>query len=198
MMTVLVPPAARRLSTIPRVRVALDAPASVSDEELGFLLDRASAAIESYCGRTFGEHTIREDFPAAGIGGLVLSAIPVLEVLELFDWGEALASAAFDLEPATGIIRRADGRAWGAVSITYRAGYSLPGSSAPTLPADVEAACLLEISASYHARGRDPLLRSSSTEGVGASAWATPQANGNTGLLSAGLLWPHRRRVGWV
>jgi hypothetical protein len=99
----------------------------------------------------------------------------------------APAVAVYEVDTSAGFVWRLDADGddrvpWFAerVSISYDAGWVLPGLTGRNLPAAVERACVLTVAAWASARGRDPLLRSEAVEGVGSSSWI---ATDNTGAL---------------
>lgn len=110
-----------------------------------------------------------------------------------------LVSTDYEIDTNTGELFRLinDGRAmWTGrkLVVSYTAGWKLPLDSGRTLPADIERAAVLAVSAMYNARARDPLLRSSSIDMVGSDSWLDPQS-GTSGLpmQAVALLEPYRR-----
>jgi hypothetical protein len=63
------------------------------------------------------------------------------------------------------------------VTVVYVAGYLLPGQDGANLPADITRATIITAAAMFEAIGRDPLLRSESTDGVTAASYLDPRAN---------------------
>jgi hypothetical protein len=60
----------------------------------------------------------------------------------------------------------------GRTTIRYTAGYTLDGAQR-NVPPDLERACIIIVKALFHARDRDPALRSETLEDVGSFAWST-------------------------
>src|SRR5690606_18539150 len=122
----------------------------------------ASAAVEAYCRRVFPAETLTEAIRfSAPQAAIVLRRLPVIEVIDVGEDGEALDPEAWELEPSGGLLARvtADGRParWTAarVVVTYRAGYEV-------IPADVQKAVVMLVAGYWAARGRDPALRTES------------------------------------
>jgi hypothetical protein len=198
MLTVITPATSTRLTTVPTALAHLGLDGSPDEFYPGDLVDAASAAIASYCNRVFALETVREIFRNSG-DTLVLTRTPVVGEMTVAIGGAAIAAGDMECDREAGLLYRVSGYdrvRWpsGAVSVTYQGGYSLPGRSGQTLPRDVEQACLVMVSALHSARGRDPLLRSETTEDVGASSWLDPRA-GMEALppQAAGLLAGYRR-----
>ena len=72
-------------------------------------------------------------------------------------------------------------------------GYILPGDNGANLPAAIEQAAILEVSVALARRGRDPLMRSESVDGIGSFTWQTTATGGILSHpSSASLLQPFR------
>lgn len=195
MLTVLTPAASHRLTTIPAAREHLRVGDAVTDIEMGNLIDQASAAARRFCNRTFALETVLEVFRDGGRDVLSLSRWPVVTIQSI-SAPDALASDQFEADLENGILYRLDGCRWcGRVAVTYQGGYVLPEAAERTLPADVEQACLTMVAAQYSGRGRDPMLRSESTEGVGAASWIATAEMGSLPPQATALLLPFRRGV---
>ncbi len=160
---------------------------------------QASAAISSWCGRVFAQETVREVWrPEGCVESLSLSRFPVANIASVTEDGTALASTDYEVDAASGLLYRlsSDERTtWRARKITvqYTGGYLLPDQANRTLPHDIQRACILMVTAAYLAKGRDPMLRSESTQDVGSASYLDPR----TGMeamppQAAALLAPYR------
>lgn len=163
MLAVITPAASRRLVTPAAVRDAL----AITDDDakLGPAIDRASAAIEAWCGRVFAREVVRETWlPTRAQWSLQLSRWPVFDVVEVIEDGRTVASANYELDAATGILRRlwcGHHASWMAcrIEVEYAAGYVLPGDDGRDLPADLEEVCIRAIAAAREGLKRDPTIR---------------------------------------
>lgn len=185
LLTILTPATARALTTREAVCAELGADAPGPDALPG-LIAAASAAAERWCGRTFARETVREVFrdplPRAPAVALVLARAPLFGAPAVtLDGTPLVADTDFEADGLAGLLWRLSGDrrcAWRAakVVVTYTAGFALPGQAGADLPADVQRAVTLIAAAAVHAAGRDPALRSSSTEGVGSESYLDPRA----------------------
>lgn len=160
-------------------------------ELLEALVERASAVVEDYCGRSFelAEYDERYDI-AADQSTLTLNNYPVTAVAALYDAvGEGRSerqvdSSQFILDPDAGLIRLMEGTftpGRGSVRVVYTAGYATP-------PAPVVHAAVMLALGWYRERPDGRAVRES-YDGYSASLAATtvpPEV--------AGLLEPYRRR----
>lgn len=156
------------LTTRNDVKAALSVTGSTDDTFIDSLIERASAAVESYCRRTFGTRTVTQTFRLdRGRQRLILDAVPVTSITSVTEAGTALTADDYELDAGAGFLDRLDGddglSTWAAskIVIVFVAGYVLPGAGGTvTLPADIQAATIDLVARAYHARGRDPQLRS--------------------------------------
>ncbi|QLH39137.1 MAG: hypothetical protein HWD60_09540 [Defluviicoccus sp.] len=163
MLTIVTPAQHRRLTTPAAVREAL----GITDEDAELLpaIERASAAIEAWCGRVFAREVVRETWlPTRAQWSLQLSRWPVFDVVEVIEDGRTVASANYELDAATGILRRlwcGHHASWMAcrIEVEYAAGYVLPGDDGRDLPADIEDACVRTVAAAREGIKRDPAVR---------------------------------------
>jgi hypothetical protein len=159
----------------------------------------ASAAIASWCGRTFAREVLREVWRDVSWQEVVsLSRYPVASIASVVADGETLAAEDYECDIESGMLYRlsADERTrWTArkLTVNYTAGYILPGNAGRNLPHDVQRACILMVAAQHNARGRDPLLRSESAQDVGQVSYLDPRA-GMEAMppQAAALLAPYR------
>lgn len=180
--TVLVPAGATDLTVLARVKAELGLTTSDDDQVISDLIARASSEIARETRRTFGAETVIETMDGTGSRLLGLSRTPLIEVTEVTEDGTEITDWVIEDDQA-GALYRANGwgrsgglRMWGTeafssgyilpgyqdqrYSVTYEAGYRLPGQSGADLPGAVEQACLEAVKAWYMARDTDPALAS--------------------------------------
>jgi hypothetical protein len=198
--SVITPPAASALTALATVRADLGLTATADDVWLTAEIEAVSSAMSAYCGRVWGRSTVQETFRAVPPfrSAVLLARAPVVAVASVEVDGALLDAASYELDAGAGILYRLndmDRTGWNARSlvVSYTAGYLLPGQSGRDLPADVERAARLMVTAAYLARGRDPMLRSESVQGVSAASYLDPRA-GSEALPAqvVGLLAPYR------
>lgn len=165
-----------------------------NDPALSEYLAQATALVQATLGRPVLAGLYRQTL-RVGDGerrlSLALTASPVVEIVTVTQDGFTLDPGPEGWECAawSGLLypSRLQGGWWwpGRYRVTYRGGWILPGMKddqgeplAPTVPADIRAATLSTARALFFTAQRgDPLLRSESEQGVGASSWATPDAS---------------------
>ena len=201
MLTVITPATSRLLTTVPAARDLLGLGDEVDEIYLRDLIAQASAAIVSHCRRPFARETVRETFRPRASAPLILSRSPVLGAATVTLDGAALDASVLDLDPESGLLHRVDGlglrTCWSGygAAVEYTAGWLLPGQDGRDLPPDVEQACLTIVAARHAGRGRDPMQRSRSVEGVGSSSWIAAADMGALPPQATDLLAPYRRFV---
>lgn len=162
MLTIVTPAESKALTTVGAVcsEIGSDAAGPLLDE---FIL-RASAMVESMCGRSFARERVRETIRPRLHGGPILPRRwPVVGIVSLTIDGETVdpSEVAFD----EGTFERAGG--WGReVVIIYDAGYVLPGHEGRTLPHDIERVVVELVKTDWHNRDRDTSIRSEDVDGV--------------------------------
>lgn len=184
--TVTVAATSRRLATEAALRDELNATTEPAAARVGYVLDQASRAVESYCGRTFGRETVSEVFRHGwGVAPdvLRLDRRPIVSITSITEDGTALAADGREFDAEKGMVWRLQDDArirWSArkIVIVYVAGYVLPEQANPTLPDDIIRATLITGAAMFGAIGRDPLLRSESVDGVAAASYLDPRGAG--------------------
>lgn len=172
------------------------------DAQIVALIHQVSAAIGSYCGRVFGEETVRETFwPSAcaeGIDSIVLDRTPVSFAVGVELDGQELGTGDFDLDEGKGILYFQRGgcacscRWFRSLVVTYQGGYPLLDS----VPFDLERAALILIKDQFYAVGRDPNLRSETIPGVHSFTFGDASSATSRNMMNpeiAGLLDPYRR-----
>jgi uncharacterized phiE125 gp8 family phage protein len=179
------------LTTLADVKAALNISGTTDDTFLTASIERASAAVESYCNRTFGTRTETQTFRLdRSRQRLILKAVPVTSITSVTEAGTTLTTADYELDASAGFLDRLDGSdklsTWAAskIVVTYVAGYVLPGASGTvTLPADVQACTIDLVARAYHARGRDPQLRSEKILDVIDQSWTATDSVSTKGGL---------------
>lgn len=202
MLTVTVPAASYRLTTLAAVKTELGLTAGTDDALLTALIDRASAAVMRYCNRGFALETVTETLRLSGpVRELSLSRWPVVSIASVTENSAALATGDYEINPATGLLIRLDPsdapRWWpsGKIAVTYQAGYLLPGDSGANLPADIEQATIGLVRLAWFTRDLDPLVKSEEVTGIGTiTRWVGGFSDGAS--LPADIAWllaPHRQ-----
>jgi hypothetical protein len=170
------------LTTIDAVKRELGITVDTDDLTIVEMVKRASSAIARECRRVFGIETVTETIDGTGTRLLGLSRTPILSVSAVTEDSTAITD--YSIEDAeAGALYRANGwgrsgglRMWGTeafssgyilpgyqdrrYSVTYQAGYLLPGEASSTLPGAVEQACLETVKAWYSQRDVDPTMAS--------------------------------------
>lgn len=209
------------LVTLESVKTYLQISDDSQDARLGQLITAASGCFTDYLGRPLALQTYRERWTLRGrIPGVNLSNGPVATILSAsvdgvawsgpldecdIDRKNARIMASAFLPPRQIVFHRPV-----VVDITYIAGFLLPGMDIPTpenpllalqaqtLPASVASGCLSTIQMLSCAAGRDPLLKSESTQGVGSASYGaldptvgglTPDAVGALDRLGIAADW---------
>lgn len=180
-LTVTVPATERDLCTLAAVKLELGISGSGSDAELGQRIAQASAAIESYCGRVFARETVQEVFRGVAADQLMLARFPVASITSVTVGDVVLDVADYELDADAGLLWPLSGdvrSVWCASKITvlYVAGYILPDTASPTLPADIQRACIIASASSHLDKGRNPSIRSEGAQGVGQISFLDPRA----------------------
>jgi hypothetical protein len=139
------------LTTLRRVKVemGLSLTDTSLDELLGALIDEASQAIESYCGRAFARAVVTETLSGTGRMRLMVSRTPVAAVSAVVYNDSTISSSEYAVEDgAAGFLYRDDGWYWtvsqdasdlvpryvpslatNEYAVTYTGGYLLPGDN---------------------------------------------------------------------
>ncbi|GBR18617.1 hypothetical protein [Asaia spathodeae] len=165
-----------------------------SDQALGEYLAQATALVQSMLGRPVLAGLYRQNL-RVGDGerrlSLALAVTPLISIGEVTQDGFILdpGSDGWESGALSGLLYPSplQGAWWwpGRYRVTYRGGWIVPGMKddqgnalATTVPADIRAATLSTARALFYTAQRgDPLLRSESEQGVGASSWATPDSS---------------------
>jgi hypothetical protein len=172
--TVLEPAASQDLTTLDAVKAECGITGSADDALLGAMIRRASAACARYCNRPgFGRERVAQTERCSG--PVILERDLEPQIVSVTAGGAVLAEEDWVLEGP--VVRRPYGSLWATlwpspIVVEYWAGFELLA----TLPEDIEEACLIIVASKWHARGRDPSIRSMTTEGVGQVVFDTGAA----------------------
>lgn len=199
MLTVITPAMNTRLTTVATVKAELGITGSIEDSWIGAVIDRASDTIARWCNRVFAQETvgqvIRLQHPD---DALVLARFPVVAVTSVTVNGTALTGDEYEADANTGSLHRLDANGdrspWpaGKITVTYAAGYVLPGDDGRDLPHDIEWATMLLVKTDYFARQRDPCKKTEVIEGMGRDEWF---GGGAVIVTVQPLLAPYRQPV---
>lgn len=206
MLSVVTPAAGSRLTTEDRARDHLQLSAEVAASSyLLDLIDAASDAIARDCDRIFGRRVLRQRFGWPATGGGLRLAPGATGIVAVTEDGVTRPVGGYEIDAEDRRLYRlaeaGERIDWSAAAtvVTYATGWVLPGdqafgASAPAdrLPASVEQACFTIVSARVAGRTRDPMLRSSSTEGAGSDSWIASAEMGGIPPQAAALIAPFR------
>jgi hypothetical protein len=188
---VLEPAASQDLTTVEMAKAECGITGSAEDAALAMLIRQASAACARYCDRPgFGRERVQQ---TEYCGPVILERDLAPEVVSVTAGGTGLDAEDWVLDGP--VLRRPYGFWWATlwpspIVVEYWSGYELLA----TLPEDIERAALMLVRAWWNARGRDPAIRSMTTEGVGQTVFATASPDvGGMPIEAASLLDPWRR-----
>lgn len=149
------------LTVLETVKADMGIESSGHDEVLSLYIRQASAAIATYCRRTFGAETLAETFYVkTSTKCLVLSRYPVISLSSVTRCGNVMPEDQYDLDAAAGLLYRRSGNNrtywnWDRIVVNYVAGYQLVSG----LPFDLERACIAAVKSMWASRNRDPLVK---------------------------------------
>lgn len=198
MLTIVRPAESHRLTTLAVVKGELRLTGGADDAYLAGLVDQASAAVRTWCGRTFAAEAVREAVDAPRSAGLMLSRWPVVSIEAVTVAGLSCNPALFEADES-GTFYRLDGAGqrigwcFGRIVVEYTAGFILPGKPGRTLPEDIERATLTLVKAEFFARTRDPLIRSEDVNGAVSTAYQVGGFGSSLPPDVEGLLSRHRQ-----
>lgn len=191
MLTIITRATSKRLTTIEAVKTELEIADATQDAFLASLIDQASDAIASWCGRDFARETVREIiFMDVAHGSMILTRRPVLSI-EALQMGSLTLSPTQAMVDESGLLYRveANGRRipWlpGRYTIDYVTGFVMPGETDRTLPADIERAAIIMVKSMWMGRNRDPLIKLEDISGI---ARFTYETDGSCSGLTADVL----------
>jgi len=186
MIEIITPAQSRRLTTLEALGTELGLPEDQWDAAMQAAIDRVSAAIAAYCGRTFGRETVREAWRhRVTPRELLLSRYPVASIISLTIGDQVEDTADLTFDPDAGIVYgRRLGTAGDRTQLTYVAGYVLPGEEGANLPAEIEQAALQAAKTLWLTRARDPAVRSEQVDGIGRTDYWVGAVDGVASYLS--------------
>ena len=190
--------AARRLTTVEKVKAALRITDSANDALITSIIDGVSSdcAREARLARagatdpTFGRETLRATWTCRGrrcFPSLLLLPwrTPILSIASVVIGGDSLDPDGFRILDGGMIQRVGDACAWlGAdTAVEFIAGWDLPAG----VPAGLEMRVIDQVKMQYLQTDRDQSLRSQSTDGLGSATYAVIGGDsiGNSGLLKS-------------
>ena len=207
-------PSVTALTTLAAVKseLGIDSAATTDDDYLNGLVASVSATVKTYLRRgELGRASYVETFRAQprvggycgfGRGQLILSRWPVASITSITEDATTLtAGSDYDFDTFDGeCYRLVNDRVkdWTAqlITVTYSAGYLLPGQTNRDLPADIERATVLAVASSYNARGRDAGIKSVDLAGLGKTEFGFATAQDALPPGCAALL--DAFRSGWL
>lgn len=158
---------AHALTTLEELKSELLISGNTEDSYLARLINSASDAIRSYCGRDFAKDRRTEKRSGSGTPLLLLPLYPIAEVDSVIVDGAALSPDSYDIDAKMGALIRVGG-IWPAssernITVTYTGGYVTPVQAAAdpdltrNLPYDIEEACIVTAAtwASHRSTPRD-------------------------------------------
>ena len=185
--TTTTPPTHTAYADVVDLRTAFGIAASdaAASAELTKAIEVASRQIDGYCGRGFARLTSRAEFKTAQF--LYLAHYPIVSVQSVVDrHGDDLVYAVQNDAWIELDLYAGSGRA--PIVVSYEAGYELPGTATPNLPADLAQACIDLARGIYTRRSRNPDISSESVAGIADVAF-TPTS---IPLGTRALLDPYR------
>lgn len=174
--TVTTAPERTALTTLERVKLELGISSDESDTILAAKINEASSDIEAHVSRSFASAGVTERFWGGSgcTGYFILNHWPVGSIASVTVDDEVVDAGEYRLDATTGQLYRLDASGYPSiwswckdVVIVYTAGYELPGSDSPNLPAAIEAAAVELVTAYWTAKGRDPTIRAEDVPGLG-------------------------------
>jgi hypothetical protein len=168
MITVTTPAADQLLATVQGAKNLLGISDTTQDALLGVILDGASSAWSSYCGRVFGSEVVTETVPGNDRYSLIMGRRPLASVSEVRQDDDVVDTDNYQIESdVAGLLYNVN--RWTSLTnkrpdywaVDYTAGYVLPNhGGTQTLPGDIEQACLETVKTWYLGRCRDMTIRS--------------------------------------
>lgn len=190
--------AARRLTTVEKVKAALRMTDSANDALITSIIDGVSSdcAREARLARagatdpTFGRESLRATWACRGSIGfrnlLVLPwRTPIISVSSVVVAGDSLDAEGYRIVDGGMIQRVGDACAWlrADTAVEFIAGWDLPAG----VPAGLEMRVIDQVKMQYLQTDRDQSLRSQSTDGLGSATYAVIGGDsiGKSGLLKS-------------
>ena len=179
----------KALTTLDRVKVELDISDNASDAKLTNYILETSAAIESYCGRSFHKETLTENVEGKDTPFILVSKAPIISIASITIEGVVMDSSTYRIHDAKAGIIAGDfvstarrysqltqtpvaGSEYALYEVEYTAGYDMPSSVDRNLPYDLESACIAMIRSKFFANSCDPSIKKESATGAGSVEYA--------------------------
>jgi hypothetical protein len=177
-LTVTTPATVTALVQLSRVKLEFSITGTASDNVLNAKIAEASSDLDAAIGFTIARTSVAETFWHHGqyeyLEEIVLNRAPVVAIDSIVLDGETLDPSRYRLDAAAGLLYPLDTSGYPtlwrflkAAVINYSGGYLLPGQIGRDLPAGIEGAALSLVQSFWSAKGRDPLIKSEETAGVG-------------------------------
>ncbi len=197
--TITTPSSTRQLTTLANLKAVAGITAITDDTLLGLIIDRQSAAIETFCNRIFAKQTYTETIAGNGTNKLRIAQYPLVSVTSITNDEITVASTDYTTQDReSGYIYSNYG--WyntlgeKLYSVVYVSGYILPGMAGTRdLPYDIEDACIKACYASYVSRKINPLIKSESVPEVYSVDYGTNGMNSGLPLIVKDMLIPYRK-----
>ncbi len=159
-LTIVTPAETHNMTVLATVKDELGITDTALDARLNRWITEASWFIRDYCGRTFAEEILSEQWRGVSLAcgsPLILSRRPVSDITSVTVDGAALDTDEYEVHPDSGRLWRlsGDSRAtWcaGKIVVAYTAGYALLDS----LPYGIETACIQLVKHRYTNSTHDP------------------------------------------
>jgi uncharacterized phiE125 gp8 family phage protein len=174
--TVTTAPEYTALTTLDRVKLELDISSNEYDALLSAKILEASSDIESQLARILCRAGLTERFWGEPYCEeyLILRRWPVAAITTVTVDDVEVDEDEYRLDADTGELFRLDASGYPCVwtwckdiVVVYTAGYVMPESQSPTLPASLEGAAIELVGSYWMSRGRDPKVRSEDIPGLG-------------------------------
>jgi hypothetical protein len=166
-----------KLTTLETVKEELGITHMDSDIKLLRIIQEASDAVFRFCDRMFALQSYRETIRGYGGNTITLSVTPVKIVTSVLSSNSPVLDYTLE-DPDAGFLYRQAGWEWTAVVgwgleryfrpgseapsfvVEYQAGYVMPGDAGiPSLPKDIERACIDTVRAWHNLGRRDPTIQ---------------------------------------
>jgi len=142
---------------------------------IDLLIKGASNYIEQYTGRVYNYSDVIEKLPGNGQLNIYVSVRPIKELVEIKIFDTVIDPSLYEIDnPNTGsiyketvwvdytkyhgYIEKQPAMSKHAYTITYKAGYYMPGSNQRDFPYDLEIACIELVKHLYHSKDRNYLV----------------------------------------
>jgi hypothetical protein len=195
------PATSRLCTTLERVKAELDIGDGANDTLLSGYIAQASESVANYLCMPLARESVTETFRLRlSPRVLILTRAPIVAITAVVEDSGTVDPAEYEYDADAGLLYRLsdDSRVyWSSrkIMVSYSAGYLMPGTSGANLPADIERAAILTVSAMAGGQGRDAMLRSEMLPDIGSTTYfeASPEdaslPSGAVALLRARKRW---------